>query len=148
MKGIQVVHLDQVEGFQHGKDLYWYRPLLFGKNLFTFVAHVPPGGEMPAHGHADDEGNEMALFMLEGELEITCGREKITVGAEQALLVPLGAAFGVKNNGSVTGSFLLSSYPPPAIESLESLRQRVAARGAKTKSPQEIKIMRQSGSVE
>jgi len=148
MKGIQVVNLNHVEGFQHGKDLYWYRPLLFGKNLFTFVGHVPPGGEMPAHGHADDEGNEMALFMLEGELEITCGNEKITVGAEEALLVPLGAAFGVKNNGSVTGSFLLSSYPPPAIESLDALRQRVAARGAKTKSPSELKAMRQSGGTE
>lgn len=103
---------------------------------------------MPAHAHADGEGNEMALFMLEGELLITCGSEKITVGAEEALLVPLGAAFAVKNNGSVTAGFLLSSYPPPAIESPEYLRRRVATRGAKTKSPEELTVMRQSGMAE
>jgi len=145
MTKVQVVQLDQVEGFQHGKDHYWYRPLLFGQNLFTYVAHVPPGGDMSADGHAEKEEFELGLFMLEGELEITCENEKLNIGAESAMLIPLGMSFGVKNHGAVTASFVLTFYPTPGIESLEWLRQRFAARGVALKSPDELKIMRAIG---
>ncbi len=145
MPKVQVVKLDQVEGFQHGKDLYWYRPLLFGQNIFTYVAHVPPGGDMPADGHAEKEEFELGLFMLEGELDITCDHEHFKIGPETAVLVPLGSSFGVKNNGTVTASFVLTFYPTPGIESLDWLRQRFAARGVTLKSPQDLTAMRNLG---
>ncbi len=138
----QLVKLGEVEGFQHAQDDYWFRPLLFGKGLFMYVAHVPPGGDMPANGHAEKEEFEVALYMLEGSLEITYGEEKFEIDPEMALLVPLGTPFGVKNSGRETASFVLTFSPPPEIESREELRKRFEARGGVVKSPEEMNELR------
>ena len=142
MEGRQVVQLATVPGFQHAEDNYWYRPLLFGKDLFMYVAHVPPGGDMPAGGHAEKEEFELALFMLEGELEISYDDERITIGPETALHASPDTAFGVKNNGSVTASFVLTFSPPPGINSVEALRARYAERNRTVKTAEETNALR------
>ena len=138
----QIVELAKVPGFQHAQDNYWYRPLLFGKDLFMYVAHVPPGGDMPPGGHAEKEEFETCLFMLEGELEITYGEEKFTLGPETAMHGSADVEFGVKNHGNVTASFVLAFSPPPEINSVEELRERYASRGRTVKSPEDTNALR------
>jgi quercetin dioxygenase-like cupin family protein len=106
----QLVKLDEVEGFQHAQDDYWFRPLLFGKRLFMYVAHVPPGGDIPADGHAEKEEFELALYMLEGSLEITYGEEKFEIAPEMVLLVPLGTPFGGKELRERDGKFRIDAF--------------------------------------
>ena len=59
--------LDDVGAIQHADDDYWYRPLVFGDNLFTYVAHVRSSAYM-APDKAEAELFELSLYMLEGEL--------------------------------------------------------------------------------
>ena len=148
MEGKQVVQLATVPGFQHAEDNYWYRPVVFGKSLFTYIAHVPPGGSMPPNGHSEEEDPiECSLFMFEGELEIFYGEEKFTIGAETALHLPLGVAFGVKNRGDITASFILTLALEQSenVTSVEELRQRYAEKNRTVKTPEETNAMRAIG---
>ncbi len=137
----QLVRLSAVEGFQHAHDDYWMRPLLYGKDLFMYVAHVAPGGDMEADPK-EAEMFELALFMLEGNLQITYGEEKFDITPETALLVPLGTPFGVKNSGAETASFVLTFSPPPKTKSRQALRERYAELDRVIKSPEEMKQLR------
>ncbi len=141
----QLVQLSEVPSFQHAKDNYWARPVVFGKNLYTYVAHIPPGGDMPPNGHAEKEEFETSLFMLEGELEITYNDEKFMIGPEMALHVPLGVAFGVKNHGSVTASYVLTFSPSPGTETMDEKIERFARENRGTKTAEETNAMRQLG---
>ncbi|MDI6773510.1 MAG: hypothetical protein QME77_13140 [bacterium] len=130
------VRIRDLEGFQHARDDYWYRPLVFGKGLFTYLAYVPPGGFMPPHGHEEDP-YELSFFMLEGETFV--------VAPGEAIHVDPGISLGVRNSRSRTASFLLTFSPPPKIASLEALRERYERRGDGVKSPEEMEaLVRQS----
>jgi len=133
-----------VEGFQHGKDDYWFRPLVFGKNLFTYLAYVPPGGSMPPHGHEEDP-YELSFFMVAGELDLTLEAETFRVRPGEAVLVRPTVSLGVRNTARETAVFLLTFNPPPPIESLEKLKERYAARGVGVRAPAEMDAMWRPG---
>lgn len=99
-------------GFQHADDEYYYRPLVSGDELFTYVAHVPAGGVM-APDAEEDKLFELSLFMLEGELTGTLGTDDMPLRPGDALHIPRGVAFGVRNESDRTASFVLSFSPPP-----------------------------------
>lgn len=140
------VRAGEVEGFQHGKDDYWFRPLVFGKSLFTYLAYVPPGGSMAPHGHEEDP-YEMSFFMVAGELDLTLEAETFRVRPGEALLVRPKVSLGVRNNAREIAVFLLTFNPPPPIESLEKLKERYAARGVGVRAPAEMNALwRPSGS--
>jgi len=138
----QLVRLADVEGFQHGHgdalDDYWYSPLLFGENLFTYVAQIPPGGDMPA---SEEEAKmfELSLYMLQGTLEIIYGDEEFVIESNMALYIPRGVPFGLRNKGDETACYVLTFYPPPGISSIEALRERFIEKGGNIKSPEEMK---------
>jgi quercetin dioxygenase-like cupin family protein len=134
-KRYKLTRTREVEGFQHAKDDYWMQPLVFGKNIFTYKASVPPGGFMPPHDDGGHE-NELSFYLLKGELEMTIDREVFTVVPGDALHVHPNAALGVKNRGKTVASFLLTFYPSPtgAFSSLEAMRKRWAE-----KAPQSVK---------
>jgi len=134
------VRVSELDGFQHARDDYWYRPLVFGKGLFTYVAYVPPGGFMPPHGHEED-AYELSFFMLEGELEITLEGETFVAAPGEAIHVDPGVSLGVRNSGSRTASFLLTFSPPPPIPSPEALRERYERRGSGIKSREEMEAL-------
>jgi len=117
-----------VEGFQHGQDDYWFRPLVFGQSLFTYLAYVPPGGSMPPHGHEEDP-YELSFFMVAGELDVTLEADTFRALPGDAVHVQPTVSLGVRNPTPVTAVFLLTFNPPPPIGSLEKLRERYAARG-------------------
>jgi len=137
-KGYRRSTVIDVDGFQHGQDDYWYQPLVFGKNLFTYLASVPPGGYMPPHGHEEDP-YELSFFQLDGELEVTLEQDTFTVTPGDALHIDPGVSLGVRNTHDTVARFLLTFNPPPAAGSLEAMRERFAKRGGGVKSPAEMR---------
>ncbi len=141
----QLVKVNEVEGFFHNPE--WYKPLLFGENLYMNVTYLLPGTEMVMGSKKEKEAEmlERAIYMLEGRLEITCGEEKFEVTPKTALLVPLepGTPFGVKNSGRETASFVTVFSPPPhpelKLKSREQLRKLYEEHNRVVKSPEEMK---------
>lgn len=131
-----IKQLDAAGGVRHAEDDYWYRPLIAGDKLFTYVAHVLPGGYM-APDAEEAELFELSLYMLEGSLFIYYGEETFTVEAGTALYIPRGMPFGVRNETAETATFVLTFTPPPSIESLEAWWARIPDH--KKKSPEAIR---------
>jgi len=136
----RVTALRDTEGFQHAKDDYWYRPLIIGDNLFSYVAHVPPGGDMAADA-VEAEEFELSMFMLAGTLHVTYGAEQFDVTAGDGLFIPRGVAFGVRNERSEVGSFFLTFTPPPSIRSAEEMKRRFIEKGRTVKSAAQMAEM-------
>lgn len=125
-------------GVQHADDEYYYRPLVAGDNLFTYVAHVIPGGYM-APDAEEAEMFELSLYMLDGSLLVYYGDEVFTLEPHTALFIPRGVPFGVRNETDTAVSFVLTFTPPPKIESIESWLARVPEH--KRKSADELRAM-------
>ena len=81
----------EVEAYQHADDGYYYRPLVAGKELFSYVAHVPAGGYMPPDAE-EAELFELSLFMLEGHLDGILDEERVALTPGDALHIPQGDA--------------------------------------------------------
>ncbi len=139
-KRYQRMRAHELEAFQHGQDDYWYRPVVLGKNLFTYVAYVPPGGYMPPHGHEEDP-YELSFFMLQGELEVLLDNDTFVVSPGDAIHIEPMVSLGVRNASSAVASFLLTFNPPPPITSFEALRQRYAERGGRVKSVRDMETL-------
>ena len=117
-----------VEAYQHADDQYYYRPVVAGEALFTYVAHVPAGGHMPADAE-EAELFELSLFMLEGELDIELGDEAVPIAKGDALHIRRGVPVGMTNNGADPASFVLSFSPPPPNVDLDTMKQAALDRG-------------------
>lgn len=118
-------------GVQHADDDYWYRPLVVGENLFTYVAHVLPRGYM-APSVKEAEMFELSLYMLEGALLIYYGDETFTIEPHTALFIPRGVPLGVRNEQESVATFVLTFTPPPKIESIEAWLAKVPEHKRKT----------------
>lgn len=124
-------------GFQHANDAYYYRPLVSGDELFTYVAHVPKGGVMPPDPE-EAKLFELSLFMLDGELTATLGSDDMPLRPGDALHVPRGLAFGVRNDGDRTASFILSFAPPPRSGGIEQVLADARQKGRRIYEPHEF----------
>ena len=132
-----LAQLKDASAIQHGDDTYWYRPLVLGDEIFTYVAHVPPSGYLPPHKDGEHD-NEFSLYMLEGELLIYYGDEEFTIGAHTALFVPKGVLLGVRNETEETATFVLTFCPPPTQGTMEEFWARVR-NPDKIKTPDQIR---------
>lgn len=117
-----------VEAYQHADDEYFYRPLVAGEELFTYVAHVPAGGVMPPDAE-EAKLFELSLFMVEGSLQAECGEEEVALSVGDALHIPRGTPFGVANRTQSPATFVLSFSPPPPNINLDSLKQEAIDKG-------------------
>ena len=127
----------------HGEhcDDYWYRPLVWGKELFTYVAHIPPGGGVPPDAE-EAKLFELSLYVLSGNLHATLGSETLTMPPHSALHIPKGVPAGFANQGDAPVTILLSFAPPPGtVSNIEEMRQRVESRGRRMWSPAEMNAM-------
>ena len=125
----------EVEAYQHAEDQYFYRPLVAGKELFTYIAHVPSGGTMPPDAEEAEEF-ELSLFMLQGMLQVTLADDRFALYQGEALHIPRTVPFGVENTTDHTASFLLSFSPPPRVD-LDTMRERAEANGRTVLDPEE-----------
>lgn len=124
-------------GFQHANDEYYYRPLVSGDELFTYVAHVPAGGVM-APDAEEAKLFELSLFMLDGELTGTLGTDDMPLRPGEALHVPRGVAFGVRNETDRTASFVLSFSPPPRSGGIPQMLDAAREKGRRVYEPSEF----------
>lgn len=124
-------------GFRHADDQYYYRPLVSGNDLFMYVAHVPPGGGVPPDPE-EAKLFELSLLMLEGDLVAVRGAEERTIRAGDALHVPRGVAFGVRNETSASASFVMAFAPPPRAGTIEQMLASARERGRRVYEPREL----------
>jgi glyoxylate utilization-related uncharacterized protein len=124
-------------GFQHANDEYYYRPLVSGDELFTYIAHVPAGGVM-APDAEEAKLFELSLFMLDGELIGTLGTEDMPMRPGEALHIPRGVAFGVRNETDTTSSFVLSFSPPPRSGGIAQMLDAAREKGRRVYEPAEF----------
>lgn len=135
-----MAQLKDTSAIQHADDDYWYRPLVWGDKLFTYVAHVRSGAYM-APDQAEAELFELSLFMLGGELLIYYGDEELTIGAHTALFVPRGVPFGVRNETGETATFVLTFTPPPRQGNMDEFWATVRDPDKRLKTPDQIRAM-------
>ena len=124
-------------GFQHADDQYFYRPLVSGAELFTYVAHVPAGGVMPPDPE-EAKLFELSLFMLDGELVGTLDATDMALRPGEALHIPRGTAFGVRNETGRTASFVLSFAPPPRTGGIAQMLDDARAKGRRVYEPSDF----------
>lgn len=124
-------------GFQHANDQYYYRPLVAGAELFTYVAHVPAGGVMPPDAE-EAKLFELSLFMLDGELVGTLDATDMPLRPGEALHIPRGTAFGVRNQTERTASFVLSFAPRPRTGGIVQMLDDARAKGRRVYEPTEL----------
>ncbi len=139
------VDLRDIEGVQHchgeNCDEYYYRPLVFGNELFTYVAHIPPGGGVPAD---EEEARlyEMSLYILAGHPSVSYGGQTFSMSPHTALHCERGVPIGLENPTGEPVSLILSFAPPPggAVSHAE-MRKLVESRGRKMRSASEMNVM-------
>jgi quercetin dioxygenase-like cupin family protein len=71
-------------------------------------AIVPPGGGPPPHVHSREEE---AFYVLEGEIALYVGDERIAVTAGAFANVPVGTAHSFRNESTHTAKMLISVAP-------------------------------------
>lgn len=139
------VEARNVEGVQHchdeNCDEYYYRPLVYGKDLFTYIAHIPPGGGVPSDQEESDM-YELSLYIIDGQPLVIYGDERFTMHPHTALHCEKGVPVGFENPTEEPVSLLLSFTPSPrgAMDS-DEMRAFVEARGRSVFSPEAMNEM-------
>ena len=135
----------ETEGVRHchGEecDDYWYRPLVYGNDLFTYIAHIPPGGGVPPSAE-EAKLFELSLYVLSGNVFVMFGDETFTLSPHHALHIPKGVPVGFENRGDAPVTILMSFSPPPSgVHNTEEMRERVEKRGRRMWSAAELNAM-------
>ena len=89
-----------------------YRFLVTGEDTdgkyALWEAIVPPGGGPPPHVHSREEEG---FYILEGEITLQVGEERIVVTAGMFANMPVGAPHSFKNESSRPAKMLISVAP-------------------------------------
>jgi quercetin dioxygenase-like cupin family protein len=134
-----------MEGVQHchgeNCDEYYYRPLVYGKDLFTYIAHIPPGGGVPADQKEADM-YELSLYILDGQPLVTYGEDKFTMVPHTALHIQRGVMLGFENPTEKPVSLILSFTPSPkGAMNPDEMRGLMEKRGRSMITPQVMNEM-------
>lgn len=139
------VHAREIEGVQHchgeNCDEYYYRPLVYGKDLFTYIAHIPPGGGVPPDQEEADM-YELSLYILDGRPLVLYGGDKFTMSPHTALHCQRGVPLGFENPTEEPVSLLLSFTPSPkGAKNSEEMRALIEKRGRSVLRPEAMNEM-------
>lgn len=143
----------EIPGVQHchGEDCdeYYFRPLVFGDEIFTYIAHMPPGGGASGD-QAESEMFEMSLYVLDGEATVTKGKgtpeeveEVYVLHPHTAMDFPRGQPLGIWNRSENPTTLLMSFSPvgEGGPQNMEEYRVRVESSGRSLFSPEEMNSM-------
>ena len=144
--------LRDIEGVQHchGEDCdeYYYRPVVYGDKIFTYVAHIPPGGGVPGdQGEADMF--ELSLYILDGEVTVTVGpgspadvEKTYVLKPHMAMHWPKGEPYGLWNETDSPASLILSFTPSPrGAKNPTEMREFLEERGRSVVPATEMNAM-------
>ena len=133
----KAVSITEAPGFQHAGDQYYYRPLVAGDELFMYVAHIPAHGSMPPDAE-EAKLFELALFMIDGELTMILDADEFAARPGDAVHIPRGVAFGVRNESDKSASFVLAFAPPPGKGTISERLESARARGRRVLEPRDF----------
>ncbi len=139
-------------GFQHchGEDCdeFFIRPIYVGKEMMTFIAHIPP------HGGAGGDEEEMqyfeqSIYVLDGTLTVNVGEGRPEdseivhkVGPKEAFGCLRGEPHGKWNETDEPVSYICTyTYVPPMISSPEEFFTGENREGRKIFSPEDLNKM-------
>ncbi|MDX1435821.1 MAG: hypothetical protein R3335_03355 [Anaerolineales bacterium] len=145
MTKTQFVDLREIGGVQHchgeNCDEYYYRPLVYGDNLFTYVAHIPPGGGVPPDQEEADM-YELSLYILDGTPTVYYGEDQFIMYPHTALHCKRGVKVGFDNPTKDPVSLVLSFTPAPGgPTNSQEMQEFVEARGRSIFSPASMNSM-------
>ena len=102
-----------------------------GGRYALWEAVVPPGGGPPPHVHSREEEG---FYVLEGEIALYVGDERVVVAAGGFANVPVGTVHSFKNESARTAKMLISVAPAGLEEMFFEVGVPVA-QGATTAAP-------------
>ena len=145
--------LSEAFGIQHADDQFYFRPLILGQNLFSYVAHIPPGGGVPPYPvHAKRNQIEHSLYVLSGILEVEVGGASVSMVPHTAIHIAAGEAVEMLNGTDSPVSIYMVYSPSPwgpeshyedrkAITTHDEMLAFYQARGTRIWSPEEMNAM-------
>jgi quercetin dioxygenase-like cupin family protein len=112
-----------------------YRFLAVGEDTngkyALWEALVPPGGGPPPHVHSREEEG---FYVLEGEVTLQVGGERLVAGAGTFANMPVGTLHSFRNEGNRPARMLISVAPAGLEQMFIEVGQPVAE-GATTAAP-------------
>ena len=95
-----------------------------GGRYAAWEAMVPPGGGPPPHIHRREEES---FYMLEGEVSLQLGEQRLVITAGMFANVPVGCLHSFKNEGDQPARMLISVAPAGLEEMFLEVGQPLAA---------------------
>jgi len=103
---MEIKNINDVEGTRYGDIVA--KELVSGERMSCVYFRLLPGAEASPHAHPA----EGILYCLDGEVEVTVGGEKKTIGSGTSLLIPFNVEVGLKNLGSMPVEVIAIGSPP------------------------------------
>lgn len=103
------------------------RPLLASSHVSLALLEIAPGEEVIPHKHQGLPYFEVILCIVEGQLEVVAGLERITADPGMCIMVDPDDS-GWINRTDNTVKALIIHAPPPAWKSAQEFRERLMGR--------------------
>ena len=103
------------------------RPLLASSYVSLALLEIAPGEEVIPHKHQGLPYFEVILCIVEGQLEVVAGLERITADPGMCIMVDPDDS-GWINRTNKTVKALIIHAPPPAWKSAQEFRDRLMGR--------------------
>lgn len=100
------------------------RPLLASFHVSLALLEIAPGEEVIPHKHQGLPYFEVILCIVEGQLEVVAGLERITTNPGMCIMVDPDDS-GWINRTDKTVKALIIHAPPPAWKSTQEFRERL-----------------------
>ncbi len=86
-----------------------------GGAAFIYEQASPPGAVVPSHLHQNEDE---FVYLLEGEVEVTIGDARLTVGPGDLVKMPRGVPHGIRMTGTGPARSLWTVVPAGKMEDL------------------------------
>ena len=103
------------------------RPLLASSHVSLALLEIAPGEEVIPHKHQGLPYFEVILCIVEGQLEVVAGLERITTDPGMCIMVDPDNS-GWINRTNKTVKALIIHAPPPAWKLAQEFRERLMGR--------------------
>lgn len=103
------------------------RPLLATANVSLALLEIAPGEEVIPHKHQGLPYFEVILCIVEGQLEVVAGLERITADPGMCIMVDPDDSGWINRTDNTVKALIIHS-PPPAWKSAQEFRERLMGR--------------------
>jgi len=90
--------------------MWFLRDALDCENLGVTIMELEPDARGKEHDHADDDHEEVYV-VVEGEVDVDCDGETVTLGSDEAIRLPPDQPRTVVNRGEERARLVLAGAP-------------------------------------